>query len=120
MIKILFLFGAILLTVIFITSPLFRTEKGLQKSILKSVPMGTLVSDVKKYILKKGWKITQDRHGLQGEVDEGNYPYVHGSSFIQVTIGRYLGGYAYVEGFFGFDDENKLIDVKVLKTYDSL
>jgi hypothetical protein len=31
-----------------------------------------------------------------------------------------LGGYAYVEAFWGFDDENKLIDVQIRKTYDGI
>lgn len=101
-------------------NPLFITEEGIRKSVLKKTPLGTSIEEVRTFIFKKRWKITQEWNGTFKERDEKNYPYVSGSSFMEATVGRYIGGYVNVEAFWGFDDENKLIDVKIRKTYDDL
>jgi len=111
------LFGAVVLA-----SPLRRSEAYIQQWVLQKAPLGSTVADVRALIEKQGWKLNYEWRGQNLDASPRNYPYVRGGHIVGAYFGHYQGipWRADVDAFWGFDDEEKLIDFHIRKSYDSL
>ena len=108
-------------TVIIMSNPLRRSAKNMRKDILELVPIGSSMEDVIKVIeSKEEWE-------WKGYIAPVGYP-LEGNSYISIgekSIRAELGQYqglrwsflkVYVTVFWGFDENDKLIDVRVRKS----
>src|SRR5229473_585900 len=83
---------------IFPINPLRRSESDLRAWILKQVPLGSSVGQVKAFIQSKGWKLVSEWSGNPSSVSSEtaypsvkDYPGIKGDYFIQVDLGSYQG-----------------------------
>ena len=112
----------IVLTValIIVSNPLRRSESHIRSQLLASVPLGTSLENVEQYILGEGWEINwiSREHGFNHQRSSPNR--VIGSKAIRTNLGDYqdIPFKANVTVFWGFDDQSKLIDIWVWKTWD--
>lgn len=107
---------ALMFLVIYIVSnPLVKSEESIKRRLLIDVPIGTSMSDVTSYIRKKEYKIVNvSESGFPG----GNNQYI-GYRSIRSDLGDYnVILTTNVTVFWGFDEELKLIDIRVWKTVD--
>jgi hypothetical protein len=113
---------AVLLGVVAWTNPLHWSEARIQQWALRKAPLGSSVADVKTLIEKQGWKLKYEWRGANLDASPREYPYVRGGHIIGAYFGHYQGvpWRADVDAFWGFDDEERLIDFHVRKSYDTL
>jgi len=80
------------------------------------------VADVKTLIEEQGWELNYEWRGENSDANPRSYPYVRGGHIIGAYFGHYQGfpWRADVDAFWGFDDEERLIDFHVRKDYDTL
>ncbi len=90
--------------------PLHRSTAGIRASILKKTPPGTTKKDVEAFIAKEGWR-PMDIRGRGPEPNE-----------IQVRFGGYavFFGTCNVYGLWEFDNDGRLLDLRVSKERDVL
>lgn len=105
-------------------NPLRKPESDIKFWILKEVPLGSSVDQVKAFIKSQGWKLDSEWHGNPGTVSSEtaypsakNFPGVLGGYFIGADLGEYQGipWQISVDAYWGFDSEKKLIDLRVRK-----
>lgn len=107
----------LLLAVYVVSNPLRRSDNYLRGRFLNDTPIGTSMNDVISYIRKKEYRIVNISDS--GFPDK-NSKYV-GYRSIRVDLGDYNTILTTnVTVFWGFDEESKLIDVRVWKTVDAL
>jgi hypothetical protein len=113
---------AVLLGVVAWTNPLLRSEAHIQQWVLRKAPLGSSVADVKALIEREGWKLNYVWRGTNLDANPRNYPYVRGGHIIGAYFGHYQGfpWRADVDAFWGFDENERLIDFHVRKGYDTL
>jgi len=100
-----------------VSNPLRSSEDSIKNSLLRDVPIGTQMQDVILYIQKKKYKI--DSINDFGFPDK-NSRYI-GHKSIRSDLGDYVTIFTTnVTVFWGFDEESKLIDVRVWKTVNAL
>jgi hypothetical protein len=114
----------IILSFVFILflNPIRWPEKYIEWSVLKTTPMNSSFDETKKVINQNGWKIDEfsKSHGFY---DQRLRPTkTTGDMFIRASLGSYRGvpWRTYVTVYWGFDKEEKLIDVWVWKTQDGI
>jgi len=117
-----FIAVAVLLAVMAWMNPLLRSEAHIQQWVLGKAPLGSSVADVKTLIEEQGWKLKYEWRGTNLDANPRNYPYVRGGHIIGAYFGHYQGfpWRADVDAFWGFDDEERLIDFHVRKDFDTL
>ena len=103
-------------------SPLRWSEGQIQNWVLRKAPLHCSVADVRALIDRQGWKLTSDWQGTNSHASSRDYPYVRGGRILVAHLGYYQGipWRTDVETFWGFDENDKLIDVHVRKTRDAL
>ncbi|MCK5612726.1 hypothetical protein KAR91_63220 [Candidatus Pacearchaeota archaeon] len=104
------------------SNPLRRSESWIQTYVLNITPLGSSFDDVAQIIEKQGWEVAykSKEHGFR---DQGSCPEkIVGSMSIRASLGDYRGipFKANVTVFWGFDEEGKLIDIWVWKTWDGI
>jgi len=129
---------------IILSNPLRRSEEKIRESILEITPIGMDMEEVLEIIEKnKKWEVADIEHEYGYEIIDG-IPYYNysdqgdnivGSKSIRGFVGKYTGEYdslerfweegitaalylffeTYVEVYWGFDENSKLIDVCVWK-----
>ena len=112
---------AVLLGAVVLMNPLHRSEARIQQWVLSKAPLGSSVADVKALIAEQGWKSDYEWRGTNLDANPKNFPYVRGDHIIGAYFGHYQGipWRADVDAFWGFDDEERLIDFHVRKSYDT-
>jgi hypothetical protein len=100
-----------------VSNPLRSSEDSIKNSLLRDVPIGTQMQDVILYIQKKKYKIDS--------INDFGFPdkdakYI-GYKSIRSDLGDYVTIFTTnVTVFWGFDEESKLIDVRVWKIVNAL
>ena len=100
---------------------LWRSETCLQDDLLARVPLGSDISDVRALIRDQSWKVTYDDES-RGFLDQRTRPaQIVGAGSIRAEVGNYQGlpWRVFVTVFWGFDADNKLVDIWVWKTHDA-
>ena len=114
---------SILIVAAYIASnPLRRSEDTIRSKLLEELPLGTQLSTVHQYIIKKEWEISYVSED-SGFYDQRTRPAsVVGEKAIRASIGDYqdLPFVANVTVFWGFDKDSRLIDVWIWKTWDGI
>ena len=109
-------------TVFVLANPLRRSDDHIRGQLLRHTPLGTNMTDVRKFIESKGWKVDQYREDV-GFLDQRTRPNtVVGKKHIRAELGAYqdIPWRAYVTVFWGFDEQSRLIDIWVWKAWDAL
>jgi hypothetical protein len=106
--------------------PLRWPEAALRARLFWSVPLGTPMADVKRFIERNGWTIdtySEDR----GFYDQRVRPAVMtGAKHIQASLGDYTAFAlimplrANVTVFWGFDESSRLVDLWVWRNIEGL
>jgi hypothetical protein len=99
-----------------------HSEETLTQNILEEVPLGSSMEQVKAQIARHEWEVEEI------DMDNGFYDQrtkpgaVRGSRSIVVDLGSYQGlpWEANAQAHWAFDSSNRLIDLWVWKTWDSL
>lgn len=105
-----------------LSNPLRWPASCIHWYILKITPIHSELNAVKKVIDNKDWEI-QSYSTDQGFYDQRKSPdKTTGAMHIEASLGDYQGipFEANVTVFWGFNDQGKLIDVWVWKTWDGL
>lgn len=105
-----------------IANPLRRTEPQIEAWLLRLAPPGTSHSQVLELIESRKWEIEASWY-VKTLVDrDPDYPGVEGTQVVHIDLGGYRGfpWHVDVDCFWGFDDDEKLIDVNVRRMADSL
>ena len=94
-----------------VARPLHRSEANIRASLLKRTPLGMSKRDVETFITKEGWHPESQPGVLKGA-----------HSAIEVDFGGYTiwFGTCYVYGLWGFDNDDRLIELSVSKSRDVL
>lgn len=135
----LLLICLVLVTIIqLLVNPMRRPVSSARNHLLRHTPIGTDMQDVIAFIdSRSDWEIgficheRGFRHPNPGFIpgqftdEELRNPIVIGNQSIRVFAGRYLAWYKLmflvptdVSIFWGFDEDGKLIEIHVWKTYD--
>ena len=116
-----FIFSIIVIAIglIFVIQPLRLPELVIKNKILKETPIGSDYVDVEKFVKEKGW-YNYNYVGNGGfwnqDTDE-----VIGVRSIKGDLGEYPTLFdTYVTACWAFDEKDRLIDVWVWKSIDSL
>ena len=121
-------FGVIVIN--YLSNPLRKSEEQIRKNILEITPIGMSMEDVIRVIgTKEKWVIryTFDfgyvmKMGFPSEPDSSDFAEgkVIGEKSIRGTIGEYQNFFkVYVETYWAFDENSKLIDIAVKKDSNS-
>ena len=118
----LILIVVIVVIVIIASNPLRRSEKTMRKDILELAPIGSSMDDVIKVIESNNswkWKGYIAPIGYPIDVNSSNINI--GEKSIRAELGQYQGLRwsflkVHVTVFWGFDENDKLIDVRVWKS----
>lgn len=100
----------VLLTGCTVTSPLRRSEDGIEKWVEKATPLGSSFSDVKATATRHGW------YDANAQRSDGRVT----GKFIRGDLGEY--GFPFrtsVTAFWLFDANDRLISVRIWKTSDA-
>jgi hypothetical protein len=107
--------------------PLRKSQNDLKAWILKEVPLGSSVGQVKALIKRRGWKLLAEWHGNPSKVSSesasfNDYPGVKGEYFIQADLGSYQGipFRVGVDAHWGFDAAGRLVDLRIRKGHEGL
>jgi len=104
------------------SNPLRRSEEHIYNRLLREIPRGTPLPDVKKYIEARGWKVDYIDEN-SGFINRRREPgTLVGEKSIRTSLGDYqdIPFEANVTVFWGFDKDSRLIDIWVWKTWDGL
>ena len=105
---------------------LLRSEDAIRASLLKLTPMGSTPERVLEVAKSEGWKhvVYDPRHGFfvpEGlAVTKGKVVGVSGVSAVLGTYPYFPLGSTWVSADWGFDEQKRLIEIRVKKTVDSL
>ncbi len=123
---IVLVFVIVLVAILFLSASPMLPSNILHRRLLCSTPMGTSMTDVRKFLVEKRLKINPN-----GELNGGipyswdkmkPHPKRVSSKCVYATLGRYTGipFRVTVEVFWGFDDQSRLVDIWVRKDCDGL
>ena len=105
-----------------LANPLRYSENHIKGQLLRRAPLGTTMTDVQQLIESKGWVVSdyRDDVGFFDQRPAANA--IVGKKHIRAELGSYqdIPFRAYVTVFWGFDEQSRLIDVWVWKTWDGL
>ena len=104
-----------LFCVLWYSSPLRRPDARVRAWVLKQTPLGSNVSDVESVITKRGWFVYRSAGGYDG-------PWDFSGTFVRGELGDYQGlpWRTSVTAFWEFDASNRLTNVRIWRTTDSL
>jgi hypothetical protein len=109
--------GVLLAAVVYCSSnPLRRSDEALQQWLLKKVPMGSDMKDLKVIAAQQGWQLSSIWEGNE----HPDWVGIEGNTVVRV----YLGGYrtvfrTEVGSFWAFDRSGRLIGVRIDKSVDA-
>ncbi len=92
---------------------LLRPETAIRQSVLRSTPLGSTSAEVRAFATRKGWLVARYA-GNTGYVNDGGD--VVGVTSVSGNLGDL--GPMNVSAFWGFDSQDRLIDVRVWRTLD--
>jgi hypothetical protein len=107
---------------VYVASPLHRSEASIRASLLRQTPLGSSSSEVRALLEQRGW-LNRNYHGTTGYYYQ---PSTEPARTVGVTsLSANLGDYGFpfrtnVSAFWGFDRDDRLIDIWVWKTTDAL
>ena len=95
-----------------VANPLRRPEAGVSSWLAKRTPLGSSWERVRDVAQQHGWY----NPNLQGSDGRTSGPYIRGE------LGRYwsVPFYTYVTVFWEFDSSNRLANIRIWKTVDSI
>ena len=106
-----------------VSNPLRYPADHIRKGLLREHPLGSRSADVQAWLDAQQWRdrAHHEQVGLYWQ-DPGRRPEVIGSKSLAAHLGHYQGfpWRVNVEAFWAFDDQDRLIEVKVRKSADSL
>ncbi|MDD4689884.1 MAG: hypothetical protein PHE51_09095 [Eubacteriales bacterium] len=98
------------------SNPLRKSEEQIRESMLKLTPIGTSMDEVTKVIEDKKWEITWVKHDHNNEYTDLSGDFIVGAKSIKATVGSYRKFFiVYVEVYWGFDENDKLIAIEIRK-----
>ena len=101
------------------TNPLRKSEESIRQQLLQEMPMGSDREEVRVIIENNEWEVGFDRD--IGYKDFGGFG-VNGTKSINAIIGQYyeipIPLTTFVEVFWGFDEDDKLVDIALRKMTD--
>jgi len=123
---IVLVFVIVLVVISFLSASPRLPSNILRRRLLCSTPMGTSMTDVRKFLVEKRLIINPN-----GELNGGipyswakmkPHPKRVSSKCVYTTLGWYTGipFRVGVQVFWGFDDQSRLVDIWVRKGYDGL
>ncbi len=92
---------------------LLRPTAAIRQSVLRSTPLGSSGSEVRSLAIRKGWLVVKYA-GNTGYVSDGGD--VVGVTSVEGNLGDL--GPMNVSAFWGFDSQDRLVDVRVWRTFD--
>ena len=110
--------GAVALVLVAIHPLWFRSEAGVRSWLLRKVPVGSTVEQLKTVASAEGWRVDGTWSGDDPHADWGG---ISGSTIVFT----YLGGYRLIfsvdyDSFWAFDTNGRLVDVRVRRMVDAL
>jgi hypothetical protein len=106
--------GVVLLGAVVLSNRPWRSAKHVENSIRQQTPPGSSRADVREFIRKQDWGICLDSTGNTSSARDDHYTGVIGF----YTLGASLPDYGFpfrihTEAYWGFDVNEKLIDMHV-------
>jgi hypothetical protein len=112
-------------------SPIWQPKALIEKRLLKIMPIGTSMDEAIEIIEKRWWKweILSIRDSGYGILDGGwpSYSYTPAICSKSIRVNLDFGihliliiPHVSVEAYFGFDDDGNLVDITVVKDYNSI
>ena len=97
-----------------------RSEQSIRQQILRETPQGSAYSAVLNHAKKRRWPVTEQSTGLETKNIGLQPPRVIGKRVIKAYLGHYQGlpWRVDVQCYWAFDENDKLIDVFVIKDRD--
>ena len=113
-------FVVICVLLIVVLNPLRRSEAGIRRWVLSNTPLGSSREVVKQETTERGWVIWEERTDVGVYNDKTGRGI--GSGRIIADVGSYRSGLfmTYVQVRWAFDDDDRLIDVVIVKSTDSI
>ena len=113
-----------LVIVTILNNPLFRSQRRMRNEILRLTPIGTSMDDVLTVIeSQEGWEIHKISYDRGYRYPRGYEPIPEGQTIIgdkYIEVFYTLPFNTYVTVFWGFDEDEILIDVYTYKEFDCL
>ena len=111
-----------ILTLVILLNPLRKSEDKIKEDILTLTPIGASMEEVIKTISNtKKWEMVGINLTHPSEYTDLSLDQIIGSKSIKAHIGRYYSPFVTdVEVYWGFDEEDKLIEVGIRITVDTL
>lgn len=102
--------------------PLRRSESTIEAKLLREAPLGSSTEQVGAMIRRHGWKLSYPLANTGFYDQRAPRPREVGAKHFRASLGDYQGipFKANVTAFWGFDENDKLIDLWVWKTWDGL
>lgn len=103
-------------------NPLRRPETAIQADLLRQAPLGSTTAQVEAMIQRHDWKLSYPLANT-GFYDQRTRPAREtGAKHLRASLGNYqdIPWEANVTVFWGFDENGRLIDLWVWKTWDGL
>jgi hypothetical protein len=98
------------------SSPLRRTDAGVQRWLERATPIGSSLSDVEAIVTRRGWF---SHRGAAGGHDG---PWQFAGTYVRGELGEYQGlpFRTSVTAFWEFDASNRLTGIRIWRTRDAL
>ena len=116
---------AIVAAALVVANPLRSSDSDIRVRLLAATPLGTPMGQVKQVIQQRGW-VVREISERAGYPNGGHPEVVVGAKHIRASLGDYtsfslgLPFPANVTAFWGFDEQARLVDVRVWRTIDAL
>jgi hypothetical protein len=104
--------------VLFASNPLRWPDSAIHSWLLREVPKGSDLRQLKTVAKARGWRINGEWHGNEPHADWGG---ISGHTIAWI----YLGGYRSIfrvdfDSFWAFDEQGRLVDVRLRRMVDAL
>jgi hypothetical protein len=115
-----FVFTAAYLTQMRDSRSVWSSADTIKSRLLKQAPYGSSADKIKLMISSNGWPLTFDRSFEESETTRESFPGVKGTHAVGAYLGKHsdFPGSVSVDAFWGFDESQGLIDLKV-RRFDS-
>jgi hypothetical protein len=104
------------------SNPLRRSDSRIRSQLLEEAPLGSSILQVSSIIFRHGWTLAYPLADT-GFYDQRSRPArIVGKKHLRASLGNYqdIPWRANVTVFWGFDENDRLIDVWVWKTWNGL
>ncbi len=114
--------GVVVCIAVVLSNPLRRSPEGIEAWLKKQTPLGTSMEQVREFLIKKRWYDPNhlEEHPFDREDLIGHPVGVYSPHGYLGSYGTVIELSTYVEAFWGFDRDRKLVRIHVKKSVEGL